>query len=81
MEAYMRNVKLTKVSGKPDSSIPIGYWVKGLPARAPEIGRSFVLTGPIDTSLREHFDWFKTTTVMSFDGKVITTKNSKWEIS
>jgi hypothetical protein len=73
--------KITKLSGKPDSSLPVGYWCEGYAPTNPIIGEPFTLKKPLRTPHMEPFDWFSTTTVLDFDGKIITTKNSKWEIS
>lgn len=73
-------IKLTKIEGKNTSSIDVGYWVDGW-GRAPEVGHPVRLNPINSTSENERFDWFSTTTVLSIDGDVITTKNSKWRVS
>lgn len=76
---------IVKISGKPNSSIASGYWVKGCSLGPPVVGESFVLDSPIETSENERFDWFTTTEVKSIDQTGIhraefTTKNSVWSV-
>ena len=72
-------VKITKLSGKPISSIPIGYWVDGTAYKLPRVGKQFWIEPVNRTSAHDRFDWFSTTEVVAFDGEVITTQNSKWK--
>lgn len=74
-----KNVTITKLSGKPGSSIDPGYWVNGLERYEPKAGDRYSIEPVHGTSLGEPFDWFNTSKVISFDGKIITTRNSKWE--
>lgn len=70
-------VKITKIQGVPNSSIEVGYWVKGT-GHNPIIGKSLWIE-PVDATMKsDRFDFFHTTNVLSFDGEVITTQNSKW---
>lgn len=82
-------VKLTKLSGKPDSHIGPGYWVKGILAtKGIEVGQVIFLDYQISTSLGQHFDWFSTTEVQEIEGAlsdegkcmVVKTKNSNWKV-
>ena len=73
--------RITKISGKPNSSISVGYWVEGWEAHPPKVGLPYKMAAPIRTSENDRFAWFSTTTVISVDGDVITTKNSKWRMS
>lgn len=75
-------IRLTKLSGKPVSSIEVGYWVVGYRLQVePIIGMPYMVMPVEGTSLGEHwFDWFSTTNVNSYEDGVITTNNSKWRI-
>lgn len=82
---YPCNVVMTKLSGKPDSSYPVGSKIEGPAWIKPEVGDCFKLDGYIKTSKNERFSWFSTTEVNQIDevvggGVVIHTKNSSWRV-
>jgi len=79
-------VNMTKISGKEDSSYPVGSIIEGPQWNKPKVGEIYKLDGYIKTSLNERFEWFSTTPVLSIDnvkggGIIISTENSKWRIN
>lgn len=72
-------VKLTKLSGKPDSSILPGFSVEGPEVWPPEIGEAYHLDGYIRNSDGETWLWFHTTEVMAIEEDVLVTQNSRWK--
>jgi len=76
---YPAHVRITKLSGKSESSLPVGYWVDGTAYKLPRVGKPFWIEPVNRTSAKDRFDWFSTTEVVAFNGKVITTRNSKWK--
>lgn len=82
MSNEIKKIRITKLSGKPVSSIEVGYWVIGFRLGVePVIGLPYMLMPIEETSLKEYwFDWFSTTDVSSYEDGVITTKNSKWKL-
>ncbi len=81
----MKTVKLTKIAGKPDSRIKVGYAMEGPTFKDPEIGKKFYLDGRIMDSNGNHLQWFHTTIVDRIEdkvggGKFIYTQNSTWLI-
>lgn len=78
-------VRMTKISGKEDSSYPVGAIIEGPAWSKPKVGERFRLDGYIKTSKNERFEWFHTTEVLSLvevagGGTIITTTNSQWRI-
>lgn len=81
----MKTVKLTKLSGKPNSSTKIGYWVQGVLHSPIKLGKPACLDAPVSTSSNnEHHHWFRTTMIDRIEDKaygtqqVIYTQNSTW---
>lgn len=76
----MKRIKLTKLSGKPDASIPIKYWAIGFeyPDSPPKVGEAYIIYGPIVTSLQETFDYLLITKLKKIGRKILTTQNSRW---
>lgn len=76
----MTKIKLTKLSGKPDASIPVGYWAEGFehPMLQPKIGDVYIIYGPMVTSLKERFDHLIITQLKKIRGRILTTQNSRW---
>lgn len=72
-------VKLTKLNGKPDASIQVGYWVKGIESLRPELDKPYQLWGGIVTSRNEPFAWFSTTPLAEIEGDLLITQNSTWK--
>lgn len=72
-----KRVKITKLQGRSDKIKP-GYWVDGVAILEPKEGQPYLIDPVNRTSNNDRFDWFHTSLVKDFDGKVITTANSKW---
>lgn len=82
----LKTVVITKLLGKQNATLPVGYAVEGPEENPPEIGKQYSLSGYIRDSNNDRFEWFQTTEVTSInhmsDGKIrIETKNSVWEIT
>lgn len=75
----MRIVKLTKLAGKPDATLPIGFAVEGPDYAEPTVGKAYRLTGYIRTSDGEKWEWFATTPLIEIDGDLLITQNSTWK--
>jgi len=83
MEAL--HVKITKLSGKEGSHIPVGYWVKGWLIEPIKKDHNLHMISPIVTSDNQPFAWFATTDVLKIsnndDGsQILKTKNSIWKL-
>lgn len=78
----MKTVRLTKLSGAPESSISPGYEVEGPISREPEVGKKVCLDGYIRDIQGNRYEWFHTTEATAVvkrpNGWVVTTKNSEW---
>ncbi len=76
----MPYISIEKVSGKPDATLPIGFWVSGYIHEYPQHQERVVLSNPIESSDRAHYDWFQTSTIVEIVDGMIHTKNSVWKI-
>ena len=87
-----QQVRITKISGKSTSHLPLGTYVEGPAPYPPEIGRSFVIIDMISPmevtqvigTVKTRFDYFITTQVTEIrekmGGTYLRTKNSVWKL-
>ena len=88
----MKQYKITKISGKPNSHLPVGTVVTG-PSEPPMVGDGFLLTDSVSAGEvieqrpgagHTRHDWFSTTMIKSIEHKMggtyIHTQNSTWKV-